>query len=109
MRRRLAQAVRATITVHGWRQEDRRLWAANDMVWVEAPWLALERELIIAEVSFHYGDGGEITEFNLTLPDAFLPKAKRKGKREKKAGAGGGGGRKKGGSGGDPWADVAPT
>jgi prophage tail gpP-like protein len=109
MRRRLAQAVRATITVHGWHQEDRRLWAANDMVWVEAPWLALERELIIAEVSFHYGDGGEITEFNLTLPDAFLPKAKRKGKREKKVGAGGGGGRKTGGSGGDPWADVAPT
>ena len=114
MRRRLARAVRATVTINGWRQQDGRLWATNEMVWAESPWLALERELIIAETTFTYDEGGALTELNLTLPDAFLPEAKRKHKHEKKAakGSGGGGRRDRGKGGGgarDPWADVVPT
>jgi hypothetical protein len=49
---------------------------------------------------------------NLTLPDAFLPDAKRKGKREKKAAKSGTGAKGKGkGKGGaaDPWRDVVGT
>lgn len=94
MRRRLAQALRATITINGWRQQDGRLWATNEMVDVLAPWLALDRELIIAQVQFSYGTEGEVTELELTLPDAFLPDAKRKAKKKaKKKGKG----KKKGG------------
>jgi prophage tail gpP-like protein len=113
MRRRLARAVRASVTINGWRQQDGRLWVTNEMVWAESPWLALERELIIAETTFTYDEGGALTELNLTLPDAFLPEAKRKHKHEKKAARGGGGGRGgrkgKGGGARDPWADVVPT
>jgi prophage tail gpP-like protein len=112
MRRRLARAVRARITVNGWRQEDGRLWATNEMTWVVSPWLALDRELIVAETTFTYDDGGASTQLNLTLPDAFLPDAKRKGKREKKAAKSGTGAKGKGkGKGGaaDPWRDVVGT
>jgi prophage tail gpP-like protein len=99
MRRRLAKAIRATITVNGWRQQDGRLWLTNEMAQCEAPWLALNRELIIAQVQYEYGPGGEMTALELTLPDAFLPEAKRKAKRRKEGE--GKKGRKKGRKGGD--------
>jgi prophage tail gpP-like protein len=114
MRRRVGQSLKATITVNGWRQEDGKLWATNDLVWVEAPWLALSHELIIGEVTHSFDDGGEITELSLTLPDAFLPDpSKRKGKQDPAKGKGGkagkkAGGKKKGGT-GDPWAGWQPT
>lgn len=109
MRRRLARAVRARVTIAGWRQDDGRLWQTNEMVWVDSPWLALDRELIIAEVGFTYDDGGALTELELTLPDAFLPRARRKGKRAKKDAKGGTGRRSGKGPARDPWADVAET
>jgi prophage tail gpP-like protein len=111
MRRRIAKAIKATITVNGWRQEDGRLWATNEMVWCDAPWLGLERELIIAETTFSYDDQGELTELSLTLPDAFLPDPKRKGKKEKKDAKGGGKGKKgkKKGGAGDPYAGWTST
>jgi prophage tail gpP-like protein len=113
MRRRVGQALKVTVGVQGWRQEDGKLWATNDLVWVEAPWLSLSHELIIGEVQFSYDDGGEFTELGLTLPDAFLPDpSKRKGKKDpakgKKGGGKGGKGKKKGG-GGDPYAGWQPT
>ena len=99
VRRRIAEGTTATITVNGWHQGDGGgLWETNMMVPVKAPWLALERELVISEVTYSYDEGGEKTTLNLTLPDAFLPDKERKTKKGKK-GAGGGT---------DPWADVAP-
>jgi prophage tail gpP-like protein len=114
MRRRLARAIRATIQVNGWRQQDGRLWTTNEMVDVTAPWLALDRELIIAQVQYSFDDGGEMTGLELTLPDAFLPEPKRKGKRhhereERAAESSRRPGRKKAGKATDPWAHVVPT
>ena len=56
------------------------------MVPVKAPWLALEREMIISEITYSYDEGGEKTTLALTLPDAFLPDKKRKAKKEKRRG-----------------------
>jgi prophage tail gpP-like protein len=107
MRRRRANGTKATITINGWRQEDGRLWSQNELIEVTAPWLGLdERELIISQVQFSSDDSGELTELSLTLPDAFLPDPKRKGK---KAGEGGSKGKKKGTGGGDMWGDVVGT
>lgn len=112
MRRRIGQSLKATVSVNGWRQEDGRLWSTNEMIWCDAPWLALAHELIVAEVTYTYDDGGEITELGLTLPDAFLPEPQRKGKPDPAKAKGGGGkggkGKKKGG-GGDPWAGWQAT
>jgi prophage tail gpP-like protein len=104
MRRRLAKSKVATVSVVGWRQEDGRLWQQNEMIWIRSKYLGLDQEMLIGAVSFSYGAGGEITDLELTLPDAFLPDPKRKTKQPAKGGAGGGKG--DGGSGGDMWKDV---
>lgn len=108
MRRRIANAMRATITVQGWRQDDGRLWLTNEMVYIDSPWLALDRELIIAEVTYTYDAEGTKTELQLTHPDAFLAEPKRKGK-ESTTGGGKGKKGKGGGEGSDPWANWKPT
>jgi prophage tail gpP-like protein len=73
MRRRIAEGLSAKVTVTGWRQENGRLWTVNEMVDVDVPWLGLEREMLIGEVEYSIGEGGEIATLSLTLPDAFLP------------------------------------
>jgi prophage tail gpP-like protein len=98
-RRRIGKSIEAQITVVGWRQADKRLWKINEMVRITAPWLSLDRELVIAEVAFGAGSDGQTTGLKLTLPDAFLPEKTR---QAKKAGTGTGKAKK------DPWADVVP-
>jgi prophage tail gpP-like protein len=93
IRRRKAEGTKATIVVNGWRQDGDggELWSTNLMTGVVAPWLGLlERELVIAELTYSYDEGGEKTTFSLTLPDAFLPDKVRKAKAKKAAGGGGG-------------------
>lgn len=98
MRRRVARAVNARITVQGWRQADGRLWTVNEMVSVRSPWLALDRDLLISEVEFVLDGEGTRTTLVLTLPDAFLAEPQRAAAR--KTGGGGTGGA------GGKWADV---
>ena len=87
IRRRKGEGTKATIVVNGFRQQDGKLWQPNMMAQVEAPWLALKRELIISEVTYSYDDSGEKTTLTLTLPDAFLPDPKeRKAKEPASAG-----------------------
>jgi prophage tail gpP-like protein len=97
MRRRAAKATKATITLTGWRQRDGSLWVPNLMVNTRSPYLAVDRDLIISEVEFTYGETGEQTKLTLTLPDAFLPKKIRKSKHK---------GKGKGGGGGDRWSGL---
>jgi prophage tail gpP-like protein len=105
VRRRMAEGTEATVTVNGWLQEeDGGLWETNQMVPVKAPWLALDRELVISSITYSYDESGEKTALTMTLPDAFLPDSKRKAKKEKgKEGSGGGSG------GSDPFGDWKPT
>jgi prophage tail gpP-like protein len=71
-RRRAGQAVRASVTVADWRQTPGGpLWAPNLMVAVIAPWLGIDRELLIASVDFRKDDGGSTTTLELTVPDAY--------------------------------------
>ena len=78
MRRRKGEGTKATVVVNGFRQQGGKLWAPNMMVQVEAPWLALNRELIISEVTYSYDESGEKTTLTMTLPDAFLPDPKER-------------------------------
>lgn len=104
VRRRKGEGTKATVTVNGFHQKDGTLWAPNMMAQVEAPWLALNRELIISEVTYSYDASGEKTTLTLTLPDAFLPDPKaRKGKTAAAAASG------PAAPTDDPWKDWAPT
>jgi len=109
MRRRMAEGTRAVITINGWLQQGGgALWEPNQMVLVASPWLALEREMIISEITYSYDDNGERSSMELTLPDAFLPAPERKAKGKppptpsQRAA-------RKGITKRDPWADWIPT
>jgi prophage tail gpP-like protein len=103
VRRRKGEGTKATVTVNGFHQRDGTLWAPNMKVQVEAPWLALNRELIISEVTYSYDEGGEKAALTLTLPDAFLPDPKeRKGKTAAPASG-------TAAPAEDPWADWKPS
>ena len=103
MRRRKAKSKNATVTVVGWHQDDGSLWKQNQMIWIHSRYLGLDMEMLIGKVSFSYGNGGELTELDLMLPDALLPDPKRKTKQDKTKGDGKGGG---GGDGSGMWNDV---
>jgi prophage tail gpP-like protein len=97
VRRRIGEGTKATVTINGFRQESGQLWETNLMAEVSAPWLGLDRDLIIGGVTYTYDEGGEKTQLSLTLPDAFLPEpGQRKAKTTKAAAAA-------------PWADVKPV
>ena len=62
------------MTVQGWRDPSGALWSADLLVPVVAPWIDVEGELLIADVTFSVTeDGGSITVLNCAPPDAFQP------------------------------------
>jgi prophage tail gpP-like protein len=69
-----ARAVRCTVTVQGWRQGDGRLWQVNELVMARIPRLQLDREMLVAALTFHASvEQGRVTELVLTPPEALTP------------------------------------
>ena len=62
------------LTVQGWRDPSGAVWQADLLVPVVAPWIDVEGDLLIADVTFSLDeDGGSITTLNCAPPDAFQP------------------------------------
>ncbi|TXH38779.1 MAG: hypothetical protein E6Q98_02975 [Rhodospirillaceae bacterium] len=71
---RAANGVRATITVQDWRDPNSgRLWAPNEMAYVDSSWLAVQRDLLIAGVTYRLSEGGTTCELSLAPPEAYTP------------------------------------
>jgi len=56
--RRLTKALETTYTVQGWRQSDGSLWLPNRIVRVRDSLLRLDRDMLIAEVTYRLDDSG---------------------------------------------------
>ena len=69
----VARGTRAVITVRGWRQPDGSLWRINQRIPVNSPRLKLDRELLVAGVSFTLNRDGRRTELTLGPVEAFAP------------------------------------
>lgn len=83
---RAGKAVQATVTVPGWFQdaERTRLWIVNEVVSVSAPWLGIDRELLVGEITYSLSETeGTTVEMTLSPPEAFTPS--REKRREKRA------------------------
>lgn len=81
---RLGKATAATITVQGWRQNGAgALWQPNMLVRVRSPWLRMDGEMLIRQVTFKKDNSGTTTQLEVASPQAFQPeppdKAKKKG------------------------------
>lgn len=72
-----AKALGATLTVKGWRQADGRLWRVNELVKVTAPWLRIDRDLLITRVEYTLSKNGRRTELELTPQEALNPEPLR--------------------------------
>lgn len=60
----------------GWRQGELAgdpLWEPNMLVRVKAPSLGLDGDMLIESVTFRISDQGEVTDLQLTKPDAYTP------------------------------------
>jgi prophage tail gpP-like protein len=73
-RNRAARAMTVTIGVQGWLQPNGTLWPLNALTRVVAPrTLRVDGDMLISQVEYTIGDGGQLTQMHLVRPDAFEP------------------------------------
>lgn len=73
-RTRAARAETARVAVQGWTQPDGKLWPLNAIARVTAPrMIGVDGDMLISQVEYSIGEGGEVTQMNLVRPDAFEP------------------------------------
>lgn len=70
---RAARAEKVTVSVQGWRQPSGALWPINTLTRVVAPSIGVDGDLLISQVEYSVGDGGQVTQLGLVRPDAFTP------------------------------------
>lgn len=71
---RAARSEQVSVTVQGWTQSDGSLWRPNQIVRVRAPWLGIDGERLISEVSYQLSENGPtVAVISLDRKDAFVP------------------------------------
>ncbi len=74
---RYGRAAAVEVTLRGWRQGANgtagRLWVPNEIARLEAPRLALARDMLIVAVTYSMGKGGMQTHLSLARPEAYDP------------------------------------
>ena len=67
------RSLRASVTVQGWRQADGALWPVNRLLAARLPWLQVERDLLIAGVTWTIDGRGRRAELDLAPAEGFTP------------------------------------
>lgn len=71
---RAGRAEAVSISVQGWQQGNGKLWPANALVPVRSPYLGIDGEMLITQVTHVIdGSGGTTTSLAIKRPDAFIP------------------------------------
>lgn len=71
---REAEGERVTLTVQGWRDPAGAIWAADLVVPVTAPWIDVDGDRLISDLTFQLdADGGSTTVLSCAPPNAFQP------------------------------------
>lgn len=71
---RAAKSAAITGVVQGWtRPGIGKLWTINTITRVKAPSVRVDGDMLISQVEYTKGSGGEITKLTLVRPDAFTP------------------------------------
>lgn len=74
---RTGRSLRVNVTVPGWRQSDGELWTVNRLARVDAPWLGINMDLLITEVTFQKGEA-TTTQLTLEPASAYQPDPRTK-------------------------------
>lgn len=72
-RNRAALAAKAVVGVQGWRQPGGELWPINALTLCRIPRIGIDGDMLISQVEYTIGEGGELTQLHLVRPDAFEP------------------------------------
>lgn len=88
---RIGKSATASIEVQGWRQfPGGPLWEPNMVVPVRSPWLRMDGEMMIRQVTYERGERGTTSKLDLVSPQAFAPEPpdspKARGTSTRKAG-----------------------
>lgn len=67
------QAIKAQITVAGWRQPDGSLWRKNQIVGVKSSFLGIDADLLIAEVQLELSQDGSTTTLTVGPVAGYMP------------------------------------
>lgn len=71
---RIGKSSQITVSVPGWRQGDGSLWRPNQLAVVKAPWLGINLELLITEVTLKDDDStGKQAQLLLEPASAYVP------------------------------------
>jgi prophage tail gpP-like protein len=71
---RAAEGERVALTVQGWRDPAGAIWSADLVVPVFSPWLDIDGDQLIADVTFQLdGQGGSTTVLSCAPADAYRP------------------------------------
>lgn len=92
--RQAGQALRATVTVQGFRDEAGQVWEPNRLVWLESPFGMVFQDMLIEGVTYRQDENGSVTDLTLVDPKAYDGKGEA-GKAGRSSG--------KSGSTGDGW------
>lgn len=80
--RAAGEALTATVTTQGIRDEAGQIWTQGYLVWTESPFLGIAQDMLVKSVSLSQGDEGTLARLDLCDPRAFGGK---KGKGNKSA------------------------
>lgn len=71
---RAARGDAVSVTVQGWTQGNGELWPVNALTQVRCPFIGVDGEMLISEVTFSADEGrGTVTDLTLRRPEAFKP------------------------------------
>lgn len=71
---RAARAETAVVAVRGWLQPSGQIWPVNAIVHLKAPRsIGVDGDMLISQVEYSLGGGGQVTQLRLVRPDAFAP------------------------------------
>lgn len=71
---RINRSLSVTYSVVGWRQSTGQLWLPNQLVRVKDEIVGIDRDLLIAEVTYELSSSGMVTHLHLAPPNGFEPK-----------------------------------
>ncbi len=69
--RAAGNALKATISTQGFRDEAGKIWEPGHLVWTESAFLGIKQDMLIEEVQFEQGPRGSISMLRLTDPRSY--------------------------------------
>jgi len=69
--RAAGDALKATITVQGFRDDAGKVWEPGWLVWVESPFLDIAQDMLIESIAFTQSERGSVSVLSLTDPRSY--------------------------------------